>query len=205
MQLYSGLLRPGETAAAEDSDGHVEIAPKLLAHHVRRNLRCTEDGVQATIDRHGLINSIQAAGVIVALFLLDQRQRVRPVAINFVGAGKTERGFWTEIPCGNQQIHGSDGIHIEIVVRNTGGLVVRGLSCGVDHEIRPFPFEQIADALPVPNIQRQVPVVRKRMLELFHHGGGGALRPKELPAHVVVDAGHVPIVFRKQTNTLGTH
>ena len=74
VQFHRGLLRPCETAAAKYSDGHVEIAAKLLAHDVRRNFGSSEDGVQAAIDGHRFIDSIQAAGVIVALLLLDQRK-----------------------------------------------------------------------------------------------------------------------------------
>ena len=67
VQLDGRMLRSGETAAAEDADGHLEVAAELLAHDVRGDLRGAEDGMQAVIDRHVLVDAVQAVGVIPTL------------------------------------------------------------------------------------------------------------------------------------------
>ena len=52
MQFHRSLLRSGETAAAKYSDGHMEIPAKFLAHDIRRNFGCPEDGVKGAVDGH---------------------------------------------------------------------------------------------------------------------------------------------------------
>ena len=42
MQFDRGVLWTGETTTAKDADRHLEVPPKLLAHHVSRNLRGPE-------------------------------------------------------------------------------------------------------------------------------------------------------------------
>src|SRR6516165_6279909 len=50
MQLYAGVVWPGEASAAQAAGGHVEITSVFLDHDVRRNLRRAEDGMLALID-----------------------------------------------------------------------------------------------------------------------------------------------------------
>src|ERR1700690_1043075 len=98
------MLRPSETTTTEDSDRHVEVSPELLAHHIRRHLRCSENGMQAGVDGHGLVYAIAPAVVIIAPFLFHERQEIRTVAIYLVGAGETERRFAAEVSRGDEKV-----------------------------------------------------------------------------------------------------
>src|SRR5579862_3680074 len=93
--------------------------------------------MQALVDRHAFVNAVQAAGVVVALFEFDERQAVRPVAIDLVGAGEAERRFAAEIAGSHQHIHGAESIHIEIVVGYGCRLVMGRLRRGMNDELRP--------------------------------------------------------------------
>ena len=64
VQFDCGMLRAGQAAAAKDSDWHIEIAAKFLAKHVSSNFRSAKQGVETIVDRHSLVDSVAAAGVI---------------------------------------------------------------------------------------------------------------------------------------------
>src|SRR5688572_26739743 len=66
MQLHSRVLRACEAAAAENTNGHLKIAAKLLAHYIRCNLGSAKDGMQAVINRHALVYADPAIGIVVA-------------------------------------------------------------------------------------------------------------------------------------------
>ena len=138
----SGILRETRPPAFESSGRTPGTSrPRRLWKRRTRS--------QALIDRHALVDAIQAAGVVVAFFELSQRQIIRAVAVDFIGAGETERRFLAEIASGNQQVHGAEGIDVKIVVRNSRGLVVRGLGGSVNNELRPLGFQYVAHRLPV--------------------------------------------------------
>src|SRR5262245_30729596 len=88
VQLDGGMLRTSQTAAAKDSDRHLEVPAELLAHHIGRDFGSSEDRMQALVDGQLLVDAVAAAGVLVAGLLLDEREAVRPVAVHLVGAGR---------------------------------------------------------------------------------------------------------------------
>src|ERR1035441_10524548 len=112
VQFDGGMLRPGETAAAKNADGHLEIAAKFLAHHVGGHFGGAEDRMQAVVDRHVLVDAVQAASVMPALLQFLERQVVRTIAVYFVGAGEAERGILAVIARRHQHIHRAHRIEI---------------------------------------------------------------------------------------------
>jgi hypothetical protein len=91
MELHRGMVRTGKAAGAKDSDRHLEVAAEFLAHYVRRYFRCPENGMQTGIDGHALVNGINSIPVVVPLLQLDERKRIRSIAINLIGTGKAKR------------------------------------------------------------------------------------------------------------------
>ena len=154
--------------------------------------------MQAGIDRHGFVDSDQAAGVVVAPFQLDDRQRIGAIAVNFVRAGEAEGRFGAEIARGHQQIQGGGGVHVEIVIGDRGGFVVRRLGRRMDYKIRPLGGKKIADLLAVADIQVLVTIARTGVDQLLYDRARGALAPEEPGAHVIVDANNLPPLFAKE-------
>ena len=138
VQLHGGMLRSGQAAAAKNAYRHLKIAPEFLAHDIGRHFRSAEDRMQTLVDGHALVHAIQSAGIVVALVEFDERQRIGPVTVDLVRAGKTERRFRAEIARGHQHIHGAQRIHVEIVVGDGRGFVMRRLRGGVNDELRPL-------------------------------------------------------------------
>src|SRR5687767_6067923 len=84
----------GKTSAAKTDCGHIEIAAKLLRQYVGGNLRSTEQAVLRMINAHRLVDAIAVLMLVIDLpsfLLLDQRQAVRRVTVDFVGGGEDER------------------------------------------------------------------------------------------------------------------
>jgi hypothetical protein len=143
----------------------------------------------------------QPAGVVVALVEFDQRQVIGPVAVDLVRAGKAEGRFPAEIARRYQQVHGAQSVHVEIVVGNGRRFVVGRLRGGVNDKLRPFAFEYLPDRLAVPDIDWQVPVMRQGCHQFLYNRVRGALRAKELPAHIVVDPDDFPAFGRELADT----
>ena len=193
----------GQAAAAEDADGHLEVAAELLAHHVGGDLRSAEDGVQAVVDRHVFVDAVEPVGVVPALFEFLQRQVIRTIAVDLVGAGEAERRILAEVARRHQHVHGADGVDVEIVVGNGGGLVVRRLRGGVDDEIGPLGVEQIAHPLAIANVEIGMAVVRHGIDQVAHHLAGRAGGSEELLPHVVIHAHHAPAVLGEHADAFG--
>ena len=202
VQLDCRVLGTGKAAAAKYSRRHLKVVAEFLTHHVGGHFRRAENRVQAAIDRHGLVNAVSGVSVVVALFLFHQGQPVRPVSVDLVCAGETERGFGAVVSRRDQQIQGADRIHIKIVIGNRGRLVVGRLRRGVNDEVRALALEKIADRLAVADIQVQVFVVAQGLGEFFDDGTCGAAGAEESLAHVIVDANDSPSLGAEQANTL---
>ena len=118
VQLDRGVLRTREAATAKDANRHLEVASELLAHHVSRYLRGAEEGMEALVDGHRFADTVQAMGVVIPHIPFHQRQGVRAVAIDLIGTGEAEWCIPAEVAGSHQQVHGTDGIHIKVVVWN---------------------------------------------------------------------------------------
>ena len=86
---------PGQAAAAETGGLQPEVAAVLLHHHVGRDLRRAEHAVHARVDAHRFVDAVAAERMTVvdgpARLELDERQPVRRVAVDLVGAREDER------------------------------------------------------------------------------------------------------------------
>ena len=111
--------------------------------------------MQALVDGHVFADAVAPAGVVETFVELYQRQRIGPVAVDFIGAGEAQRRFAAEIPRRHQHVERAHGVDVEIVVGDGGGLVVRRLRRGVDDEIGPLAFKELANAVAVANIDRR--------------------------------------------------
>src|SRR5579871_959939 len=153
--------------------------------------------MQALVDGHALVDAVQAAGVVIALLVFDQRKVIRPVSVDFIRAGKAEGRLRAEVARRHQHVHGAQRVYIEIVVRYGSRLIVRRLRGGVNDKLRPLSFEHLPDRLAIADVDRQMPVALERGAQFLDDRVGGALFPEELPPHVVVDSGNLPAFRRK--------
>ena len=194
MQLGAGVVGAGEAAAAEAGGLQVEVATVFLDQHVGRHLGGAEEAVERVVDRHVLADAVPVGVVGVDLppvAGVDQRQPVRGVAVDLVGAGEDEHRIGAVVPRGLQQVQGAVGVDREVGVGIGGGPVVRRLSRGVHDEfdVGPVLREQVVDEVGVADVAVDVNVAVAQVgLELALLPAGRGLGAEELLAHVVVDA-----------------
>ncbi len=144
VQLDAAVVRPGQAAAAEAAGRHAEVAAVLLHHHVRGDLARAEEAVEALVDRERLGDALRErrVGVVPARLALGERDRVRPVAVDLVRAQVDERPLGTVAAGGLEEVQRADGVGVEVVERDVGGPVVRGLRGGVDDRRRAGGFRR---------------------------------------------------------------
>jgi hypothetical protein len=70
----------------------------------------------------------------------------------------------------------------------------------VNHEFRPLRLKDVADRLPVTDVNIEVPVIRKRASQILDHRQSRPRLAEELAPHVVVDPNDRPPFAREQTN-----
>src|SRR5438309_9982836 len=92
VQLYAGVGRPRQAATAKDSHLHSEVTPIFLRGKVRRRFRSAKKRMQRLVDPASLADTLKILGsrVIVPLLQLFQRDLIRRISINLVGAKKNE-------------------------------------------------------------------------------------------------------------------
>lgn len=88
MQLGTAVIGARQTPAAKGSRLHTEVLPVLLHQNIGRYLRSAEQAVHGMVDRHILANAVVIdVGRIdfPASFVLDQRQTIGRIAVDFIG------------------------------------------------------------------------------------------------------------------------
>jgi hypothetical protein len=90
-----------------------------------------------------------------------------------------------------QQIHGADGIHVEIVERAAGCQVVAGLGSTVDDQVEwTFGPKQTGKLLAVADIQVPVAKMLRRLAKPLQVPPRVPLFTEKVCAHVIVDPDH---------------
>jgi hypothetical protein len=204
MELRARVLRARQAAAAEAHRGHLEVAPVLLDQQVGRDLRNAEERMRALVDRHLQVDAAEPAMVLGQLEpsgVLDERQRVGPVAIDLVGRGEDEGRVGRMGARGLQQVEGAGGVDGEVRVRLAGRPVVRRLRGGVDDDRR---VAGVAGEEPMtPSASRMSKLGRPEAVdlvdELARHGRRRRLGAEEIRAHVVLDADDVESLLGEVT------
>jgi hypothetical protein len=164
--------------------------------------------VQGPVDAHRLVDAPRGEGVFGGdgkpRFLLDQREPVRPVAVDLVGADEDECRFRRMTPGGLEEIERAERVDGEIGVGIVGRPVVRRLGRRVDHrsDCRAVLGEQRFDRVAVADVVRQVAIGRQLGLEARPVRCGARLGAEEVAAHVVVDADDIPALAAKKPRGL---
>src|SRR5271166_4263186 len=108
----------GQTTAAKASGLHTKIASVFLDQDISGDLGGAKQAVHRLVDAHRLVDPVTPKSMVVrqlpAGALLDERQPIRRVAVDFVGAGKDEACIRTVLPCCLQEIERAAGIDREI-------------------------------------------------------------------------------------------
>ena len=155
VEFDSRMIWSGEAAAAQSASGHIKIASVFLHHHISRNLGGAKEGVLRLVDGERFWNTVGVGriSVVPASRLLDQLDTVGGIAINLIRAHVHEGRLGTGLAGGFKKVKRPNSIRIEIVERNRGGAIVRGLGSGVDDYGWLHRFNEGEDASSVPNIE----------------------------------------------------
>ena len=144
VKFDAGVRRPGEAAAAENTDLHSEIAAVFLGHQVRRRFRGAKQRMQRAVNAAVFRNAVVVfrSRILPAGFQFLERDFVGGVAINLVGAQKDENRFGTVEAGGFEKIDRAESVDFEIQNGDVARLVVGGLSGAVNDEIEALRAEE---------------------------------------------------------------
>ena len=189
VEFDGGMGGTGQTATAENSDLHSEVAAVFLGHQVRGGLRSTEERMQRAVDAAIFADAVIVLGpsIFPAGFELLERKFVGRIAINFVSAEIDEDGLWTMKTCNLKQIHGPESIHLKIEDRDVARLVVGRLGGAVNNEIEGMGAENSLHCNPVANVEVVVREIFRGAAQAVKVPGGVSLLTEEHGAHVIVD------------------
>ena len=129
VQFHSGVRRAGQAAAAKHAGLQTKVFAVFLGEHVAGDLGCSEQRVQAAIDRKILCNTMLIARIVVvpAGLQLFQRDLVWPVAVDLVCAHLNEHGLGRVTATRFEQVQRAHRVDIKIVERALCGQVVARL------------------------------------------------------------------------------
>jgi hypothetical protein len=114
------MVRASEAAPTEADGRHLKVATVLLDHKVGSGLRDAEERVERVVDRH---RGRDAAVELVVLrqfeplLELDERQGVRPIAVDLVGRTENERGVRLVVPRRLEEVKRSVRVYSEVGLR----------------------------------------------------------------------------------------
>ncbi len=164
--------------------------------------------MQRLVDTHGLVDAPRGEGVFgadgIARFLLDQRQLVRPIAIDLVGADEDEGRVGGVTPDRLEQVQRAERVDAEVRVGIAGRPVVRRLGRRVDHrdDRRAVLGEQRLDRVAVADVGRHMAIGRQLRLEARPVRRRARFGAEEVAAQVVVDADDIPALAAKEPRRL---
>ena len=195
VQLGPRVAGAGQAAAAEDPRWHPEITPVLLHQHVGGDFARAEKRVLRLVDGHALVDAdgIRVRRVdLPALFQLHERQPVRRVTIDLVGARENEDRLGAVQPSGFQHVQRAGGVDPEIGVRLARRPVVRGLRGGVDDDfdLAAIARKHVLHRVKIADVDGVMRVVRQCGLQTLTRRRGRSLGAKKTRPHIVVDAGN---------------
>lgn len=206
VEFHAGVVRASEAAATQTAGGHVEIASVFLNHDIRRDFGGAEEGVFRLVDREGFSNAVLVGGIVVIPTRVEfaQSDGIWPVAVNFVGGHVDERRLGTGLPGGFKEVQRADGVGVEIIKRNCGRAVVRGLRGGVDDDVGLNFCNEVENALPVANIEFVVGEAGDKIGEAFLVPARVALGSKKCRALVVVHPVDGTVLAGEKNRDFGT-
>src|SRR5687767_6221284 len=188
------MTRSGKTPATKTYCGYIEVAAELLRQYVGGNFRSTEQAVLGMVDAHRLVDAIAVFMLIIdlpAFLLLDQRQTVRSVAVDFVRGSEDEGRMRKVIPRQFEHVQGAIRIDGEIRVHVPGGPVVGRLGSGVYYR-----FYLMANWLDdsfkcggVSDVNMVMRVSTAEIIgELLQVPAARSIRAEKFSPHVVINA-----------------
>ncbi len=127
-------------------------------------------------------------GVIPAGGEFIEGDAIGGVAVNLVGAHVDERRFGACLPGRLEEVQGSRRVGIEVIERNRGRQIVRGLRGGVDDGRRAKLPDKAEDSRSIPDIEFVMLEARNLAGKPPLIPAGVALGPKENGALIIVDA-----------------
>ena len=194
VEFDAAVVGAGEAATAEAAGGHGEIASVFLHHDIGGDFGGPEERVFGLINSEGFGDAVLVGGVgvVPAGFKFAQWQMVGCIAVDFVGAQVHERGFGASATSGFEEVHGADGVGVEVIKGDGGGAVVAGLGGGVDDGVRLEAGNEVEDALAVADVEFVVGEVLELGSETFLVPTGVALGPEEDSTLVVVHTVDMP-------------
>src|SRR5262249_52759464 len=106
--------------------------------------------------------------------------------------------FGTRIPHGFEKIQCADRIDVEIIKRPAGSQMMARLRSCMNDCVRGDLANGLSNSCPVADIDFAVAKPRKLLLETFSIPNRILLRPKKIPAHIVVETVPLPALSREK-------
>ncbi len=188
VQLDPGMIRAGQTAAAQATGRQAEVAAIFLHHHVGGSLGGAEHGVLGLVDGKGLGNAARKlrVGIVPTPLQFLEGNGVGPIPVDLVGGHVNEGRLRTVAPGGFEQVQGPHSVHIEIIEGDAGRQIVRGLGGGVDDDGGLKDLDQFQNGGAVANIKLVMGKAGQRPPQPLLIPAGIALRAEEDLALVIV-------------------
>ena len=193
VQFRAGMRGAGKAPSAKDARAHAEIAAILLNHDVGGNFADAKNTVLGLIDAHRFIDSVLAPAMLgrklPTPLHFNERQKVRRVAIDFIGRREDEHGLGRMLARGFEKDERPVRIDGEIGDRFPGCPIVARLGRAMDHkcDLSAIPPEKIIDGGLVSDVDALVAVAWERRLQPPRVPVGGSLLAEKVRAHAVVD------------------
>src|SRR5688500_2117187 len=133
-----------------------------------------------------------------------ERQKIGRIAIDLICGGKDERSIRTEFANALEHNERAGGINAEVGHRLLCGPVVTRLGGRVNDRRYVFavPAKDIDHRLLVADVLAVISKVGKRLSELFGVPINGAIEPKEILPHIIVDTDNVTALLMKESSCL---
>ena len=144
-------------------------------------------------------------GVFPASFQLFQRQFVRGIAINLIGAKKNKYGIRTMKPRSFEQIYGPERIDFEIQNWDFTGLIVGRLRSTMNDKVELVFAKKLLERTSIADVQIEVGEIPSNASKALQIPGGITGIVEENTAHVVVHADYLVSLVIKMFHGFGTY
>jgi hypothetical protein len=178
VELDSGVVGPGEAAAAQAAGGHVEVAAVFLDDNVGGYLGGSKEGVLALVDGEVLGDAVSVGGIGIVPAGLEflESDGIGAVAVDLVRRHVDEGSLRACTAGSLEYVERANGVGVEVVEGNRRRTVMAGLAGCVDDGVGLHLGHQIEDALTVANVELVMDEALEVILEALLVPAGVPLR-----------------------------
>src|SRR5262245_50104178 len=173
---------------------HPEVSTVLLNHHIRRDLRGSEQRMLRTINSHGFLDAaeIRRQRIIPTSSLFNERELIRCISIHLICRHVHEWRIRYVQTGSLQQVHGAYSVGVKILEWHLCCQIVGRLSSSMNNGIGAKLDKEHGNAFAIANIELMMYKGRKLCLKTPLIPARVTTGTKELRAPVVVDTVDLP-------------